>query len=412
MTTEAPISPLRELWRTAPQPLRALVNNGMTAGARRVGQIRGLMERGPASGAPVCVMGLHQSVLGLGRGARLFQSALVEAGIETTTWDVSELLGDDTTIAAQIDDLSQSVTVVAHLNPIEHLHALAISKVKRPKRGFRVGYWAWETTQVPDNWIDGIAAVDEIWCPSVFTANAVRARIGPRRPIQVVSHPISGIALDKADKARFGLSEDKVTLFVACDMRSSVARKNPLGAIEAFKRSRCGDRGAAELLVKVHGRLDGDSEAERQLMAAAAVVPGVTIMNARLDIQAMRALRASVDIVFSPHRSEGFGLILAEAMAAGKPVIATAWSGNMDFMDARCAALIQSKVIPVDDPSGIYKTGNWAEPDLDHAASLIEKLVFDAEERARLGDAGARRIFAYANREDWNKRVSRLLNQS
>jgi glycosyltransferase involved in cell wall biosynthesis len=408
VTTQT-VSPLRSLWRQAPQPLRARVNQVVTAGARRVGQIRGFLECGGNGGQPVCVMGLHQSVLGLGRGARLFQGALNEAGYQTTSWDVSRLLGNDTTIAVQADDLSKSKTVISHLNPIEHLHVLAVASGNRPKRGFRVGYWAWETTQVPADWIDGIAAVDEIWCPSVFTANAIKSRIGTKRIIRIVSHPISGILKGQADKARFGLSTDKITIFAACDIKSSVARKNPLGAIEAFKRSRCGERGAAELLVKVHGTVKGDSEAERQLIAAASVVPGVRIMNTRLDAEAMCALRSSVDIVFSPHRSEGFGLILAEAMTAGKPVITTGWSGNMDFMDARCAALIQSKVIPVDDPSGVYTTGNWAEPDLDHAAILIDKLVFNAEERKRLGEAGAARINAYANRADWTRRVGRLL---
>jgi hypothetical protein len=81
----------------------------------------------------------------------------------------------------------------------------------------------------------------------------------------------------------------------------------------------------------------------------------------------------------------------------------------MDFMDATCAALIEAKIVPVHDPSGVYNTGQWAEPDMDHAATLIERLVGDSQERTRLGQAGAARLQAFFNREEWNARVVAFL---
>jgi glycosyltransferase involved in cell wall biosynthesis len=401
------ISYPRRLWRSAPKPLRHAVNQVITKGAQVVGQARGGLERGPKSGAPICVMGLHRAVLGIGHGARLFQTALNSAGVATTAWDVSSLLTNDVSLPAPASDLGIASTVVTHLNPIEHLHALAVYAGPRPRRGFRVGYWAWETSSLPSDWRSGISAVDEIWCPSHFTAHAVRDLVGTARPVRVVPHPMAARPQAPADKKRFGLSEDKIVFFAACDLHSSVERKNPMGAIEAFARSGCGQRGEGELLVKVHGDFPGSGL--KALQSAASKVRGVTILDKKLSADGMASLQSSVDVVLSPHRSEGFGLVMAEAMFAGKPVIATNWSGNMDFMDDTCAALIQSKVVPVADPSGVYKTGTWAQPDLDHAAALIARLATDEAERRRLAVAGAHKIAAFANPQDWQDHVFELL---
>ena len=123
----------------------------------------------------------------------------------------------------------------------------------------------------------------------------------------------------------------------------------------------------------------------------------------------MKSLRSSIDIVLSPHRSEGFGLVLAEAMRAGKPVIATGWSGNLDFMDHKSAALIDAKEVPASDRNNMYNTGVWAQPDLDHAASLIFRLANDRVERERLGLAGQRKIEEFADAARWKSLVETRL---
>jgi glycosyltransferase involved in cell wall biosynthesis len=404
----AELSPLRKLWRRAPTPMRLQVNVAVTSLAQKLGQVRGQLERnGRKPQPPVCVMGLHRAVLGIGRGARLFQDALDEMGVATTAWDVSALLGNDLTLPAPASDPSISSVVVTHLNPVEHLHALALCKGPRPKPGFRIGYWAWETSRIPDTWLSGIAAVDEIWCPSTFTAKAIREVVGNARPIRVVAHPITPSLNGQPDKAKFGIANDKITFFAACDMRSSLDRKNPLGAIEAFAKSGCGTGGQAELLVKVHGDFPGSKMAD--LLRAANQTAGVRIMDKRLSAEEMKVLRSSIDIVLSPHRSEGFGLVLAEAMRAGKPVIATGWSGNMDFMDGQSAALINFKEVPVHDSTGTYNIGDWAEPDLDHAAILIKRLTHNAQEREEIGRAGLAKINAFAHIGEWQKRMRPLI---
>lgn len=400
-------SPLRRAWRATPHAFRQNVNVGMTHMAQRVGQVRGQLERGGAASRGVCVMGLHRAILGIGRGARLFQAALSDMGLPTSAWDVTSLFGHDLTLDAPASDFSDMTTVVSHLNPIEHLRALALHGDARPKRGFRAGYWAWETSRVPDDWIKGIAAVDEIWCPSHFTAQSISHLVGNRRPVRVVPFLIPPVAQRAPDKAKFGLAPDKVCFFAACDLRSSLERKNPFGAIEAFARSGCGVRGEAQLLIKTHGDFEGSGL--KALLEAAQKTPGVIILDAKLSSADMEALQGSIDVMFSPHRSEGFGLVLAEAMQAGIPVIATNWSGNMDFMDTNSAALISSKEVSVLDSSGIYNTGTWAEPDLDHAASLIADLAGDSDARARLGQAGLAHIREFSDLARWQSQVGGYL---
>jgi glycosyltransferase involved in cell wall biosynthesis len=94
---------------------------------------------------------------------------------------------------------------------------------------------------------------------------------------------------------------------------------------------------------------------------------------------------ASADIILSLHRSEGFGLTPAQGMAAGKAVVATGWSGNLDYMSRDDAALVDYKLIPVEDPQGFYTDGCWADPDLDQAAAKLTVLIDDAHARKALG---------------------------
>jgi glycosyltransferase involved in cell wall biosynthesis len=394
---------LRALYRTAPAPVRTAVGAAATAIVHGFGRVRGAMARGGLGGAPVCVLGLHRSTIGLGRGARLFRAALEADGIATSAIDVSAHYAHDVTLPLDVGDVRAARAMVAHLNPVELVHAVATLAGPRPRKGLRVGYWAWETETPPENWAQGFDVVDEVWCPSAFTAAAIERLGRGRAPVRVVPHPASPVR-GARDRARFGFRSDEVMILSACDLLSSAARKNPMGAIEAFRRAGRGRGGAARLLLKVSGGAH-DPVALASLEAAAAATQGVTLMTERLDEQGMADLIASVDIVLSPHRSEGFGLLPAEAMACGLPVIATGWSGNLDFMDADCAALLDWKPVAIVDPKGNYRAGVWADPDLDQAADWIARLVDDADLRAGLGARARARMTAFNDPGVWLSRV-------
>ena len=125
----------------------------------------------------------------------------------------------------------------------------------------------------------------------------------------------------------------------------------------------------------------------------------------------MMGLMAAADIVISLHRSEGFGLVPAQAMALGKPVIATAWSGNLDFMNKRNSALVSYSLVPVDDPDGVFGADGqmWADADIDEATEWLRRLADDRELRRRIGATAAKDVAEQLSPKTFAAKVARLI---
>ena len=255
-----------------------------------------------------------------------------------------------------------------------------------------IGNWAWELPVVPEAWRVGLGFVHEIWAPSHFTAEAFRAWLpeGAGIPVRVVPNPVAVAppVPSALDRAAFGLPAAAVVVLVSFSLASSNVRKNPLGAVRAF-RAAFGDRGDRILLLKIGnpGHFPAEFAALREAVAGCANIRLETRTLPRAD---SHALTSCADIVLSLHRSEGFGLVPAEAMLLGRPVVATGWSGNMDFMDADSAALVGYRLVPARDPRGVFEAPGavWAEPELGQAADALRRLADDPAGRAALGARG------------------------
>ena len=115
----------------------------------------------------------------------------------------------------------------------------------------------------------------------------------------------------------------------------------------------------------------------------------------------VKALIAAADAVVSLHRAEGFGLIMAEAMALGTPMIGTGWSGNLDFMDETCAMVVPARLVPVEDPQGIYRGQMWADPDIDAAAEALRRIRTEPGLAQRLSEAGRKRVIERLSPQAW-----------
>lgn len=251
-----------------------------------------------------------------------------------------------------------------------------------------VGVWWWEVATIPPSFAEAFKHVDEVWVGSQFIADALSAVA----PVPVLRMPL---ALDWPAAAAFQPGEhgwpDAFTFLYSYDYNSVFARKNPLGVVEAYRRAFGPDDGAALVLKSINHARHPDLHA--QVVAAAADRPDILVMDAYLPVADKDRLMASCDCYVSLHRSEGFGLTMAEAMHYGKPVIATGYSGNVDFVNDRTGWLVDYDLVEVGAGAEPYPAeAQWAEPDLDAAARAMRAAFDDPEEATRRGDQGAREL--------------------
>lgn len=242
-----------------------------------------------------------------------------------------------------------------------------------------IGYWHWEVEEFPDAMAASADLVDEVWTASAHSAAAISRKID--RPVHVVPPAVDPPAPTPPPAGL--LPPGDGLLYLCCfDFDSVVARKNPQGAIDAFRRAFPAPRDGHRLLVKsVNGDLHPEARAE--LERAADRRPDIRFVDGFLTRPEQAGLIAACDVFLSLHRAEGFGLMLAEAMAAGKLVIATDYSGSREFMDESTGLLVPWTHSEIPAGCGPY-SGQWAEPDLDVATESILRLTRDARAKRRL----------------------------
>jgi glycosyltransferase involved in cell wall biosynthesis len=254
------------------------------------------------------------------------------------------------------------------------------------KGKYNIGFWHWETANFPAQWHDRFDYLNEIWVDSNFVQKTLAA-VSPI-PVVNVQLPINALLPSDITRSDLGLPEDRFIFLFSFDMRSFVQRKNPRGLVNAYRQAFASKFDKTTLVIKVTN-LDAFPREAAELRADLASVNGVLI-DRYFDRAQLSGLFATCDAYVSLHRSEGFGLTLAEAMALGKPVIATAYSGNMDFMTPSNSYLVGFHITEVDGDYGPYQRGDeWADPDIEHAAALMRQVVEDPADAARKGARAA-----------------------
>jgi glycosyltransferase involved in cell wall biosynthesis len=351
----------------------------------------------PPAREGIAVVGELGRSSGLGEGARLMRLGLASLGVPS--WAINDGLNpraDDLPPMPRdrAADVPEGVPLLLHVNAAQLPGALLKLGRAAVRGRMVIGHWAWELPTTPPAWRAGAAFVHEAWVPSRFTRDAIEKLLPGR--VRVVPYPlaISPPRPSRMDRQAFGLHEDQVVVLVAFNLASSLERKNPLAAIAAF-RAAFGERADRLLLLKITnpGHFPEDFRRVAEVVAGS---QNIRLESRTLPAADAHALTACVDVVLSLHRSEGFGLVPAEAMLLGKPVIATNWSGNTDFMSEDTAALVGYRLIPARDPRAVFEAEGavWAEPDLGDAVTHLRRLAEDAAERVALGRRAARSVSA------------------
>jgi glycosyltransferase involved in cell wall biosynthesis len=366
------------MWRGLPATLRRRVFANATSWlAQRPSPRIGPATRGLA------IAGEMSRASGVGETARLMADVATRMGLPVWTVDLPPPVDGLAEVPVGLSGpVPQGVPLVLHINaPMLPLALLRLGGALTRNRPI-IGYWAWEMPQVPPEWHPALPCVSEVWVPSAFTAAALE-RVLPGR-VRIVP-PGLGVAPPMASglgRPAFGLPDDAVVVLVSFNLASSFVRKNPFAAIAAF-RTAFGDRPDRVLVLKISHPEHAPEDFARLVQMAQA--PNIRIDTRTLPPADRHALTACCDIVLSLHRGEGFGLVLAEAMLLGKPVIATGWSGNTDYMDESNAALVSYRLVPARDDRLVYR-GLWAEPDLAEAVWHLRRLAEDPALRHALGE--------------------------
>ena len=351
----------------------------------------GIQSITPASG--VNLVGYLAAELGIGEGTRSLAKALLAAGIPYSGVDV----GFQTQNAQR--DTSMLVHAVNTRFPIDIIYVNADQtatiaghlKHKGLKSKYRIGYWVWEQTQLPSSALGAFAHVDEIWVPSTFAYHAI-APYSPV-PVIIIPHALELSTSPNLSRTQIGLPEDKLLVLVMYDFHSYQYRKNPQAAIAAFRQA-AGDRPDTALVIKT---INGHhyAPARQRLQESVRDLPNVIFIDEFLTRQQTWDLQAHCDIFLSLHRAEGFGLAPAEMMYLGKPVIATGWSANTDFMTHDNSFLVRYQLQTLLKPVGVYPAGlPWAQADIDHAANCLTLLLDSPTLRQQMGAKAAADIRA------------------
>jgi glycosyltransferase involved in cell wall biosynthesis len=253
------------------------------------------------------------------------------------------------------------------------------------KKHYNIGYWAWELAEVPDVYCECLDMFQEFWTLSAFCTNV----LGKKTSVPVLTVPLYA-NLDRSaiknGRKYYNINKDVFLFTVAYDCNSFVSRKNPQAAVQAFMKAFSPQDSNVGLLLKL-SNFEKHKDHFEELQKILEPYPNIYYICKYLSNDEMRTLIQVSDTYVSLHRSEGFGLVPMEAMALGTPVISTAWSGNMEYMNHMNTALVGYTLVPV---AGQYVGSTpgdglvWADPDVNEAAAHMRRMVADKEWREKL----------------------------
>ena len=332
----------------------------------------------------VNVVGFFRAEFGQGEAARRVVQAVQRAGLpfSTITYDRVPHRQEH---PFETDSEARFPTNIVCLNAEHLLQFVQDGGGEVLRRRSSAGLWFWEGGRLPRELRPALDLVDEVWVTSDFVGQGVAAETS--KPVLTFPLPVLVPDPPALTRADLGLPDDAFVFLFVFDFFSTVERKNPLGLIEAFTQAFPRPGNALLYLKSING--DRASADLKRVQEAARGRRDVVLSDGYITAERLTALTALSDCYVSLHRSEGFGLTIAEAMAFGKPAIATDYSGNLAFMDENSSYLVPYTLMAIEQAVGPYPAGTiWADPDLDAAAALLRGVFDDQASASERGEAG------------------------
>jgi glycosyltransferase involved in cell wall biosynthesis len=346
--------------------------------------------------APLCPQGIEfigfaKAESGLGENLRALVGAVattpLAASVSVTDVDLDfGARSNDTRMSSHIDGRSFRTRVVC-VNPDVLGQAFHHVGIARHQDAYRIGFW--ELDRIPRSWLDSVRLFDELWAATEYVADALRRDVQDR-PVLKIRTPVSAPLLDRSyARSEFGLRDDTCVFMFSFAYGSFATRKNPWAVIRAFRQAFPNGTEQVQLVIK-SSQSELFEAARDALTALALDDPRIVFINGYLSRSEIEGLQSLIDCYMSLHRSEGLGLGLAECMAQGKPTIATAYSGNLEFMKPDNSLLVDYSLIPVREGGYPDFAGQvWADASVEHAAAHMQTVYTDRERARRMGAAAA-----------------------
>jgi glycosyltransferase involved in cell wall biosynthesis len=347
--------------------------------------------RPPEAGSPgVNFIGPVEFLNGLGVSARGYVASLMQADIPVNVVSWRKGFERLQSIPAQYPSIESQAINIIHLNLdlllAERLLDVApLNDLVRPSH-YNILIFYWELAVLLPEWIPLLRAFDEIWSASSFVAQAAAEACA--RPVRVVRPALEFRQQPPVcTKADFGVLGERFVFFYSADVGSVLGRKNPAALVAAYVAEFAEDEGAC-CLVKIHYGAPSDP-AMNLIRSIAGRRSDVIFMHELLGPEDMSDLYRAIDCYVSPHRSEGLGLTILEAMSAKKPVIATPYGGAADFVNAKTALPLTYRLVDVGENNLPYpQTQRWADPAQSSIRAAMRRVFQDRDLARRLGDAG------------------------
>lgn len=326
------------------------------------------------------LIGCIRAEIGLGQSCRLLANELNHTKIPFT---IKDFLLDGDSLRAEDHSWDKKITEevsyainLFHVEPLDLVmgYSNGLSPELWSKR-YNIGFWLWELEEFPEGWKKAFALVDEVWTPSEFASESIRKVTD--KPVYTIPYCVTAPTDSQYNREYFNLPMDKFLFLAMYDTNSTMARKNPLGAIKAFQSAFSPEDKRVGLVLKMNNPREDELTALKKSLRDYQNIYYITEI---MDKVVVNSLIACVDVFVSLHRAEGFGLVMAEAMLNGTPCIATNWSSNTEFMNDEVACMVDYTFTTLKKTTPPYNKGSrWANANIDTAADYMKRLVEEPE---------------------------------
>lgn len=359
----------------------------------------------PSSGKNgVNLIGYIRGEIGLGQSCRLVAAGLEAAGVPFTIYNyqqVSAMRSEDHSWDHKISNQTPYNINLFHINPYEVPLAFSALSPAFWDNKYNIAFWLWELEKFPPEWCFALNCFHEIWTPSEFVSESIRKVTD--KPVCTMPYFIQAPADLKMGRKKFQLPDNTFLFLTMYDCNSTIERKNPIGALRAFKKAFSPEETDVGLVIKVNNPTETDLRKIREELKG---YQNIFLLSGVYSKTEVNSLIANADVLVSLHRAEGFGLVPAEAMLLGTPSIATNWSANTEFMNSETACMVDYTLVPIEKDCGPYPKGErWAEPDLEQAAYYMRKLYEDTEYYQRIKENGKKAIQTILGREQAGQKI-------